>query len=487
MKLGKENLSEMQRRYLEIIKSDPSTRTLARAIWEFVSHDPIVTGEEDLHPDWVQVFEEKKDGISRYLGQDAFNTLVERLTPFIPFERSLTDLEPDKLTITFLLGAGASKPAPSSIPTVKELLPHLLERARRLDRDDVTKLADFCEGKKIDNIEDLLTAAQLATFCSKNPFILGLLNYLLYRRESEVPEEEFIYEETRGFPSRRRIRHSIESSADLSSVAFLQDTLQVLFGLLASTMLPSQPNRAHESIANYSLSHPKTTIVTTNYDCCMDLALGAVSYLFNYSIDFDNSQTHRAVGTEGSNLIKMHGSLNWYYCETCQEVQLVDITESIRRHMNDEAPYCVIGICRRCGGQRRGLLLPPLAMKFDVAPPLTPLLSAAETAFEKADLIVVVGFSFAEADLYISRMLSKAMQTSNNQKLVIVDPDSGVIKRVRRKFKASIPNFDVNRILRMTGDCATLLPQFLSGELHKNASRSKAEVTRERKDKNGRR
>ena len=74
--------------------------------------------------------------------------------------------------VTFLLGAGASKPAPSGIPTVSELLRELLIRARRLDRDDVTKLADFCKARDINNIEDLLTAVQLATFCSRNAKML---------------------------------------------------------------------------------------------------------------------------------------------------------------------------------------------------------------------------------------------------------------------------------------------------------------------------
>jgi hypothetical protein len=72
-----------------------------------------------------------------------------------------------------------------------------------------------------------------------------------------------------------------------------------------------------------------------------------------------------------------------------------------------DSPYIVIGNCKDCGGQRRGLLIPPVAMKCDVAPALTPLLSEAKIALERDDLIVVVGLSFAEADLYISRMFKQ--------------------------------------------------------------------------------
>ena len=143
------------------------------------------------------------------------------------------------------------------------------------------------------------------------------------------------------------------------------------------------------------------------------------------------------------------------------------LREMVNRFMDDKAPYPVIAICRDCGGQRRGLLVPPLAMKFDLAPALTPLVSEAKTAFDAADVIVVVGFSFAEADAHISRMLSKSVQTKSGQKLLIVDPDHRVVHKVRRKFKASIPNFDVSRIIHLSGDCAEGLPKFLSGELAK--------------------
>jgi NAD-dependent SIR2 family protein deacetylase len=365
-----------------------------------------------------------------------------------------------KTRAAFLLGAGASKPAPSNIPTVKELLPQLLERGRRLDREDVTKLAAFCEERRIDNIEDLLTAAQLATFSSRNPIILRLLNYLLYGGEAEGAGDEMVYRrDPSGQLSRARKREP--AVANVSSVAFLQDTLQVLFGLLASTMLPAEPNKAHEAIANFTKTYPLSTIVTTNYDCCMDLALEAAQLPVTYRLEFANRTNAEVAGS--APLVKLHGSLNWYYCETCQEVQCVDIRSTVENYKQGKAPYAVIAICKDCGGQRRGLLVPPLAMKFDVAPPLTPLLAEAREAFERADVIVVVGFSFAEADVYISRMLSKSMQTRPSQRLIIIDPISEVVSRVRRKFKSSIPNFEERRIIRITGDCSEALPKLLNG------------------------
>jgi thiamine pyrophosphate-dependent acetolactate synthase large subunit-like protein len=103
-------------------------------------------------------------------------------------------------------------------------------------------------------------------------------------------------------------------------------------------------------------------------------------------------------------------------------------------------------------------------MKFDLAPSLTPLQQEAQQAFERADVIVVVGYSFAEADIYISRMLSKSMQTKPEQRLVVVDPDTRIVSRLRRKFKASIPGFDTTRLIRASEDCVKFMPGFLRGE-----------------------
>ena len=454
MRIGN-NISKDQEQLLARVRRGGPA--LADAFFRVAQDDDIRTDREDLHPDWLELFEAQRGVIERQMPGDVFRRITSFFEEARPIDSTLATIDPGARRITFLLGAGASKPEPSLIPTVKELLPQLLERARRLDRDDVTRLADYCDERKIDNIEDLLTAAQLATFCSRTPTVLRLMNYLLYRRDAEEPTD---YEEYLG---RVRMRRP-EVAADVSSVAFLQDTLQVLFGLLASTMLPARPNDCHKAIVEYTSNDRGAAIVTTNYDCLIDMALEEGKRPLDYRIAFANVPEAQGNGAARGLLIKLHGSLNWYYCETCQEVQRVDITRMIEQYVKDASPYPVIGICKQCGGQRRGLLVPPLAMKFDLAPSLTPLQQEAQQAFKRADVIVVVGYSFAEADIYISRMLSKSMQTKPEQSLVVVDPDTRIVSRLRRKFKASIPGFDTTRIVRASEDCVKFMPGFLRGE-----------------------
>src|SRR5262249_48136576 len=149
--------------------SSSSGEIAAQAFRRVVEDDEIRSESEELHPDWLQLFESRRDVLRRYLPPRAAKEIDSFFEKCRRFDQQLCTLDLVKVRTTFLLGAGASKPAPSNIPTVKELLPQLLERGRRLDREDVTKLAAFCEERGIDNIEDLLTAAQLATFSSRNP------------------------------------------------------------------------------------------------------------------------------------------------------------------------------------------------------------------------------------------------------------------------------------------------------------------------------
>lgn len=449
IRVGNESISRSQARYLKEAREAPAEGK-ARLLLEVLSDNDIKTGRESLSPDWVEVYNSIRGRISRSLPRDYANRIERQMSKIMRDDTLVAEIDPRAMSIAFLLGAGASKPKPSDIPTVKELLPDLLSRARRLDRADLQKLADFCDDARIDNIEDLLTAAQLSEFCSRNASILRLVEYLIYRRQSEAMEGTFL-------------RDRGAALGDPSAMAFLQDTLQMLFGLLSSRMLPAQPNAGHIAIAKFVQSHPPSAIITTNYDCCMDLALSGQSAAFSYFLDFANQKTAPGIPEKTTSLIKLHGSLNWFYCEVCQQIHLIDIKKIVKEYLNDENCYSVVAVCKDCGGQRRGLLVPPLAMKFDVAPPLTPLIGRAQDIFGQADLIIVVGFSFADADVYISRMLTKSVQTSNLVKIVVFDPDYSVAQKLRRQLSLRIADFDENRVISVVGDCASTLPRFLEG------------------------
>ena len=459
IEIGEKNISSIQRSLLQDASHDISPMHLANILHDVATDDDITDGDEELHPDWTSIYNLHKaqlDRIGRAFGQNRIGDIHRFFGGLRPIDPNIRKINPETEQIAFLLGAGASQPIPSDIPTVAELLPELLRRARRLDQDQLTSLANFCVEQEINDIEDLLTAVQISAFCTRNPSILRLVEFQLFRRHDADRQ------------AGRAFRSPVHT--DVSSVAYLQDTLQLLFGLLSNLMLPAEPNDGHKAIVKYLQENPSTPIITTNYDCCMDRALLNERLPFSYTVEFTNPEILKNSSDAVTSLIKLHGSLNWFYCETCQKVSVIDIERTFDDYNQQRGEYPIISVCIECGGQRRGLLVPPHAMKFDVAPPLQPLIATADSCFQDSTLIVVVGFSFADADLYISRMLIKAMQDSDVTRMAIIDPDDQIVEKVRRKFGAQIPDFDsANRILKLRGNCADLLPRFLSGQLLETA------------------
>jgi NAD-dependent SIR2 family protein deacetylase len=164
-------------------------------------------------------------------------------------------------------------------------------------------------------------------------------------------------------------------------------------------------------------------------------------------------------------LIKMHGSINWAYCDSCQDVRQFALLELKKAFEEDRLSYAVIGICKTCGGQRRPLLVPPLAFKFMMFPNLVSLWNSARRAIESANLIIVVGYSFSEADTYITKMVSRSLAVKADQKLIVVDINAKLVPALKDRFSAHIDDFDERRVLQVVSSCDTILPKILQSLL----------------------
>ncbi|MEA2785238.1 MAG: hypothetical protein QOF71_1342 [Candidatus Eremiobacteraeota bacterium] len=348
--------------------------------------------------------------------------------------------------VVFLVGAGASVPSPSNIPAVRNLLPELWNRGRRIGRDDIDRLADWCQNRGVTNIEDLLTAAYVANLAAKSESITALLDYFLFSRFRDGKE---------GSDFRRSGSSVRVPDVNSASVALLQDTLQTLFGLLTSTMIEAEPNAAHQAIASFVAARPGTKVLTTNYDGCLDQAIASLSA----TPEVVPSQSV----TEGnSELIKMHGSINWSYCDSCQDVRAFNLVALKAAYFDDSASYPILGICRHCQGLRRPLLVPPLSIKFTMFPNLVSLWDRARVAIEDATIIVVVGYSFAEADTYITQMVFRALGARSEQRMIIVDTDMNLVPQLRKRLTNHIREFDKARIVPCLGSCDIVVPRLLS-------------------------
>ena len=446
------NVSNTQLEYLEEANQAVKVRIFGEAtriIYRVVSDAEIAAGEEDLDERWDGIWIKIKRYASHYLSPSDIKMIEKRIAGIKKIDSSLWQVRlAEDHQLAVLLGAGASKPSPSNIPVVAEFLPELWRRARKLDREDIDKLATWCDDNNITNIEDLLTAAQIANFSTKSSGVLSLLYYFLYTR-GEFPHR------TKAIEERRTLRTSSGPlPSDVAAVALLQETLQTLFGLLTEPMISAEPNAGHQAIANLVSKHRNTTIVTTNCDSCIDQAIQEKGLHCEYLV----GQTENATKSVTANLIKMHGSINWFYCDSCQEMDISDLMAIKQSSDKDKPGYPVIGICKHCGGLSRPMIVPPLSLKFLMFPPLAGLWDKAQQAFQKAKVILVVGYSFSEADTHITKMINRAMGADKTKKLIIVDLDRSIARKVTEKLTSHIDSFNIQRVISATNSCELVLP-----------------------------
>lgn len=437
--------SKRQRELLRVANSHfSSPGELVQWMYRVISE---ISPDEPLDPEWLTIWKKVRVPARQMLPKELREEIEARMRAITPVDSEVFDLAVVESTpVCLLLGAGASAPAPSLIPTVADLLPQLWRRARKLGRDDIDRLADWCDEREIRNIEDLLTAAYLANFSAKNSNVTGLLDYFLFKSGTRTVDD---------FVS-PRLRSRGTPQVDAASIALLQDTLQVLFGLLTGVMIPAAPNACHSAVVEFVRSHSRAKIVTTNYDGCIDEALLRAGVPVQTHLDENAPRSPGAV-----DLLKIHGSINWSYCESCHDVREFNLLEQKRAFNDDSHSYAVIGICKNCGGQRRPLLIPPLGFKFVMFPNLIRLWDHAREAIQSSELIVVVGYSFSDADSYINKIIERSMTVSSTQRLLVVDPNSALVDTLRTRFAARIDKFDQKRILRAGGSSADLLPKIL--------------------------
>ncbi|MEZ4554421.1 MAG: SIR2 family protein [Dehalococcoidia bacterium] len=332
-----------------------------------------------------------------------------------------------------MLGAGASKPAPTNIPLVSELLAILWEKAAAVNAKSLLRIRERAEDLGITNIEDLLTAIDIAQTVSGAPRVRGLIRDLLYPTD----------------PRRGPQRLGNRNLDQLAPMDDLRESSETLFSLLVGMMRTSPANPIHVAIADRS-RRSNLTALTTNYDVCLERALGADGYWY--------------VGVEerrqGAPILKMHGSLNWFACRNCDRVvavQLAHIESAIEAGI-----YPVVSQCPSCEALAPHLIVPPIGTKSAQHPTLLAIRHEAEEAIKSAGVFCVVGYSFQETDEYILRMISRAVSDSDTQ-IVVFDTSAAPAARLSAFLKAHATGFTVERNVHIVqGDASETLPAFIA-------------------------
>jgi NAD-dependent SIR2 family protein deacetylase len=335
--------------------------------------------------------------------------------------------------VLFFLGAGASKPSPSNIPTVSEMLTELWNKSNKMETKPLAQLETWCKENRIENIEEMLTGVTLSDFMIRNRKVHGLLNSVLY-------------------PEWRSLKDL--SIRDVESVSSFQNMIDTFFSLLVGTMLSAKPNPVHVAIVDFIQSFSNTKIVTTNYDVCLDQALDKSKISYSYIIGSKKNP-------DSVPLIKMHGSINWFYCQACQHI-LIPTVENMHTAIKNDVPYSVTGMCPICTAPTKQFIVPPTTYKFLIYPPIVQVWNAGREIFEKAKIYIIVGYSFSLADDYIQKMLLKAIREDPSKQLIIIDKNSETIEKFKHYVKTHTDSFNEDNFHSFTGAAEELVPKIIT-------------------------
>lgn len=332
----------------------------------------------------------------------------------------------------FFLGAGASYC--DGVPLQKDIVPEILSpKDEQFEKSELRKIVskfisdNFSYSEESDSYPSLETLFSYIDYFIDNDVALNrdyTLEKLRLLKESLIKLIYFITSKSAKSPLGKWERE--KNGRDNDSVySFLWE-------------------RAIETNRNFS-------IITTNYDNQIDDAFDKWVYakhgLIDYCIDFLNYTKEEGLigfdwwinprepipdwsdcNPKPIKLIKLHGSLNWKYCNCCSQPIItpwnkhidLDTGELPRFDPSWMGEIDSANLCPRDGYPLSTMIVPPTNSKILKHPVVQNLMYEAQKEIRLAKKVVFVGYSFPDADIHIKAIFAKNMK--KDTEVLVVNP-----------------------------------------------------------------
>jgi len=292
------------------------------------------------------------------------------------------------------------------------------------------------------NIEDILTAGYLSTLLVSKPNVNRLVGEIIYR-EVEKPKLEL------------RDREYVHS---------VQDLLNRVFSMISGLMAKADSNKIHESVVNFinenKYKDVDISIVTTNYDIGIEKACDKENITYKYVGIDDHNEVDAPI-----KINKIHGSINWFYCEGCQNI----ITYTMQEVNSFNKLYPTSGSCQECGTSASQFMVPPIAYKYVMYPPLIDIWKSAMDMIENADIIIPIGYSFSLSDDYIFQMIVGGMK-KNGSLIILLNRSKSSLNNLNQKLvphHLAVTNYVLDDALLSCPEVLKILLDVIDGYYNK--------------------
>ncbi|MBM4172374.1 MAG: hypothetical protein FJ214_10935 [Ignavibacteria bacterium] len=318
--------------------------------------------------------------------------------------------------VVFVLGAGASRP--DGVPLQRDMLPTILSGGiKEIEETEIGKIViEFIKNNFEFNPETKSYPHLEAVF--------GFLDYFLERNESLSSQY-----------SQEKLREIKEYLIKIIhyTVNFQTDKTSQHYQVFWKSIIEKNPN---------------TSVITLNYDTLLEQAFefhfkthGYIDYcipLMNYEklpelkqYNFWVNPREPVFVDETENpfpfkIIKLHGSLNWKYCNCCNQTLLTPWDRNIDLNKGKFLGYTFPDKqeyeyrCPLDGTEFQTLIMPPSYLKLLHHPIITQLMNEASREIRNAKKIVFVGYSLSSADVHIKALFKKSI--SSEKEILVINP-----------------------------------------------------------------
>ena len=316
--------------------------------------------------------------------------------------------------IVFILGAGASKEAGAPLMNdfletardlwLSEKIDHGAEHFELVFRGvDALQAVHSKADIDIHNVESVFSAFQMA-------HILGELHPLESDETNKLTEAMC----------------SVISKTIESTVLFRRTTQRINvpqpYGDFAELIT---------SLTKEMSPRKKVAVITFNYDIALDYALHAHNVRFDYGLD--------GAGNAGTPILKLHGSLNWAYCDECQKVAAWHLHDYFRefgsrplakpRDVKLQIGSQLVNF-KHCGinvADPKPFLIPPTWNKFERQRALSPVWRRAANELSEARDVFVLGYSLPLSDHFFRYLYALGtIGSSPLRRFWVFNPDGEV-------------------------------------------------------------
>jgi len=331
----------------------------------------------------------------------------------------------DKPATVFIFGAGACYP--DGVPLQRDLIPLILEeRDPQLKKSQVSK--------------------KIRAFLTKN-----------FSHGGQYPSLEEVFGFINFF-----VANDMSLSRDWGKSDLLQlkaDLTKVLHYLISKRT--GQSNTFSRFWKVVREIDPNIGIITTNYDtlmdeafdgiypdCLLDYCLELVNYrspealdAFNWWVDPKKpTRVFNGVIPTRIKLVKLHGSLNWKYCDCCGQVALTPWQHQIDLKLDSYQGFVdsYISDCPFDGNRLSSLIQVPTHIRANNNYIFHKLYDEATFLVGNAKKLVFIGYSFPEADVHIRALVRKSF--AEDGEIIVINKSRA--KDLRHRYEALAKDVD---------------------------------------------